>query len=228
MHDYISKSGVGTMNIVIGFISLVSAIFGVVSFFIKSKNKIRKGIIALIVSLVLAVIAYYIGSLQEPPIPDSTIIPTEEPTLTLYVDPTFTQRTSVAFNYQIDIPSHFIYEGTDGEEHEEDFHYTSPDKRTDIVFMARVVGDELPNIFSMNYFKDLYGDTVTYEDNQLANDGWYAIEAKSSGMYHYRKCIFTNGIARMYTFSYPLDQEDIYLYGYNYVTRIENSFKQLH
>ena len=133
--------------------------------------------------------------------PEPTSTPTPIPTPTVYVEPTFEKRTSETFNYTIDCPSNFE---------------------------ARYVDDELPDLFVIDTFRRTYGGTELYRDDQLENDGWYVISSKTAdGYFHYRKCIFTNGIARMYTFSFPTDQEDIYLKNYDYVTHIENSFRKL-
>lgn len=76
---------------------------------------------------------------------------------------------------------------------------------------------------------DTYSTTPIYNEGDLERDEWYAISAKSAdGYFHYRKCIYTDGIARMYTFSFPTDQEDIYLKLFDYVSRLEHSFKQLY
>lgn len=160
--------------------------------------------------------------------PEPTSTPTPIPTPTVYVEPTFEKRTSETFNYTIECPSNFELEGSLQQDTENDFNLTSEDRRATLNFIARYVDDELPDLFVIDTFRRTYGGTELYRDDQLENDGWYVISSKTAdGYFHYRKCIFTNGIARMYTFSFPTDQEDIYLKNYDYVTHIENSFRKL-
>lgn len=155
--------------------------------------------------------------------------PTPEMTSNPYVDPTFKQRTSKEFNYTIEVPSHFTHEGAEGQDTEYDFNLTSPDKRANIVFTARRIEGELPTVFTKKYFMDTYSTTPIYSAGDIERDGWYAVSVKSAdGYVHYRKCIFTNNIVRMFTFSFPTDQEDIYIHAFDYTTYIERSFKQLY
>ena len=107
--------------------------------------------------------------------------------------------------------------------------YVEPtfEKRTSETFNYTI---DCPSNFELegSLQQDTENGTELYRDDQLENDGWYVISSKTAdGYFHYRKCIFTNGIARMYTFSFPTDQEDIYLKNYDYVTHIENSFRKL-
>lgn len=154
--------------------------------------------------------------------------PEPTPTPTMYVKPTFEQRTSEKFDYTIDYPSNFVLEGGADQDTEDDFNLASEDRRATLNFIARYVGDELPDLFTIDTFRRTYSGTELYRDDQLDNDGWYVVSSKTAdGNFHYRKCIFTNGVVRMYTFSFPTDQEDIYLTNYDYVKHIENSFRKL-
>ena len=208
---------------------------------IKQNSIIQSLLISIAAGLIVTLITTMLGSLFGNPLecardigiqmgiiraPEPTPTPTPEPTP--YVEPTFIQRTSEQFNYTIDVPSNFTYEGAAEQDSEDDFNLTSPDKRTNIVFIARAA-DELPEIFTIEDFRNAYSGTILYEDDRIENDGWYVISAKTpDGFFRYRKCIYTDGVARMYTFSFPTDQEDIYLKEFDYVSRIEKSFTKLH
>ncbi|NDO18103.1 hypothetical protein FMM68_00255 [Lachnospiraceae bacterium MD329] len=150
------------------------------------------------------------------------------PTPVIYTEPTFEKRTSEKFNYTIDCPSNFVLEGGLDQDEEDDFNLTSADREATLNFTARYIDGELPDKFTIDTFRRTYGGTELYREDLLERDGWYVISTKTfDGYYHYRKCIFTNGIVRMYTFSFPTDQEDIYLTNYDYVSHIENSFIKL-
>ncbi|MBQ2664834.1 MAG: hypothetical protein IJI39_07135 [Clostridia bacterium] len=143
--------------------------------------------------------------------------------------PTFVPRVSNQFNYTIDCPSNFITEGSYEQETEDDFDLRSADRKATLRFTARIVGDELPYIYTIDYFRKTYSGIELYADNQLDEDGWYVASTKSAdGFYHYRKCIYSGGIVRLFTFSFPIEQEEKYLSNYDYVSRIEQSFKKLY
>lgn len=170
------------------------------------------------------------GIIETPtPTTEPTPAPTPTPTPIVYVEPTFEKRSSEKFNYTIDYPSNFVLEGSPEQDTEDDFNFSSEDRKATLNLIARYVGNKLPDLFTIDTFRNTYRGTELYRDDQLEDDGWYVVSTKTTdGYFHYRKCIFTDGIVRMYTFSFPTDQEDIYLTNYDYVTHIENSFRKLH
>lgn len=166
---------------------------------------------------------------QQSPMPSSVLIQTENTVATPYTEPAFNNRSSEQFNYTIDYPSDFVIEGGKGQDTEDDFNLSSPDRKATLNFTARIIDGTLPDKFTIANFRKTYAGTEMYCDDQLESDGWYVVSTKAAdGAFHYRKCIFTDGIVRMYTFSFPTEQEDVYLLNYDYVSHIEESFRKLY
>ncbi len=216
-------------------VSLIMAVLiSVVLFcilFLLNKGK-RKNIISEIcVSIIAGILVQMITTTEDfprPKQPENTEMPIEVVGVQKFVEPTFIKRSSEKFNYIIDCPSDFVFEGALEHDTEDDFNLASPDHKATLNFTARITNGTLPDKFTIDYFRRIYAGTELYSDDQMESDGWYAISTKAAdGYYHYRKCIFTDGTVRMYTFSFPIEQEEIYLLNYDYVSHIEKSFRKI-
>lgn len=200
----------------------------------ERKKMVREIILALFIEVIVILVSNFNVFYTSQPDRSSNIDVANEPTTEVLAStedelPTFVPRISNQFNYMIDYPSDFITEGSLEQESEDDFDLRSADRKATLRFTARIVGDELPYIYTIDYFRRTYSGIELYTDNQLEADGWYVVSTKSAdGFYHYRKCIYSDGIVRLFTFSFPIEQEDRYLSNYDYVTHIEQSFKKLY
>lgn len=200
----------------------------------ERKKLVREIILALFIEVIVILVSNFNVFYTSQPDRSSNSDVANEPTTEVLAStedelPTFVLRTSNQFNYMIDCPSDFITEGSLEQESEDDFDLRSADRKATLRFTARIVGDELPYIYTIDHFRRIYLGIELYADNQLEADGWYVVSIKSAdGFYHYRKCIYSDGIVRLFTFSFPIEQEDRYLSNYDYVTHIEQSFKKLY
>lgn len=222
--------------IVPGIVAIILFIILIVLYKKRERKKMVRDIILAVFIEVMATLASNLNVFYTSQRPDvtSNIDITNESTIEVTAStevglPTFIPRVSNQFNYKIDCPSDFITEGSHEQESEDDFDLRSSDRKATLRFTARIVGDELPYIYTVDYFRKIYSGIELYTDNQLEEDGWYVTSTKSAdGFYHYRKCIYSAGIVRLFTFSFPVEQEEKYLSNYDYVSHIEQSFRKLY
>lgn len=169
------------MRVIKVLIALAIIVIGfVICALILKNKKAQKSVVvsAIIVEIVLTLgvvdyIKYLIG---EPAVVIERILnwtglaDSAETTATPYIEPTFNNRSSEQFNYTIDCPSNFVIEGGKGQDTEDDFNLSSPDRKATLNFTARIIDGTLPDKFTIANFRKTYAGTEMYCDDQLESD----------------------------------------------------------